>query len=172
MSLGNLSIKAGEKFGDITGSAFDDSLMNNFTSFDYFRGIITQSDSILLHWIQCFYSSNSSSEDFLPGIIHGIRDPNDLGQPFFLDEDENVDKVQVKLDNVQLYDNHVPVGNPRLVIAIRFFTTKGRSSPDISQARGDNYTEQYPGYTLGYIAGRSGRYIDQIQFYWYLTTNN
>lgn len=170
MSLGNPPIIAGEKFGDIQGSAFDDSLMNSFTSFHYFRGIIMQTDDIL-HWIQCFYSSNSSSEDFLPGIIHGIRDPTDLGEPFFLDEDEKIDKVQVKVRNVKLYNNHVVVGNPRLVVAVRFFTTKGRSSPDISQVTGDNYTEKYSGYTLGYIAGRSGRYINQLQFYWYLTMN-
>ncbi len=142
--------------------------MDHFTSFDYIRGVIVQPDTIL-HWIQCFYSSNSSSKSFRLGPIHGFREPQDRGELFFLDEEERISKVQVKLEYVQLYDDNVPAEKPKLVMAIQFFTTKGRSSPDISQAAGEMYTEEYPGYTLGYIAGRSGRFIDIIQFYWYQT---
>jgi hypothetical protein len=62
--------------------------------------------------------------------------------------------------------------NERIIIILRFFTTKGRSTPEIDHERGEMFTEDFEGYTLGYVAGRSVRFVDQLQFYWYLTMNN
>jgi len=59
---------------------------------------------------------------------------------------------------------------PALLIGeIQFFTTKGRVSPSHHQEDGVIFIEQFEGYTLGYIAGRSGLFIDQLQFFWYRT---
>jgi hypothetical protein len=54
-----------------------------------------------------------------------------------------------------------------MVRGLRFFTTNGRASPSLDHADGKLDTEQFDGYSLGYISGRDGLAIDQIQFHWY-----
>jgi hypothetical protein len=170
---GNLRIKIGEIFGNSSNdSAFDDSLIENFTTSHYLRGIILRMDSDCLGWIQCFYSSDSHSDDILRGITHGIREQTDVGEQFWLDNDEKVFKVQIKVDYVQLFKDGRPSMKPRIIRNLRFFTTNKRSTPKIDQFGGEMYTEEFEGYTLGYLTGTSSRYIDQLQFYWYQTINN
>jgi hypothetical protein len=53
---------------------------------------------------------------------------------------------------------------------LKFITTKVRSiPPDIYLAGNDVELEYFPGYTLGYVTGKSGLRIDQLQFFWYRT---
>jgi hypothetical protein len=101
--------------------------------------------------------------------MHGIRDDTDVFERFFLDRNETIYKVQVVTKYLTLYKNDKPSFNTTLIRALGLFTTKGRSSESIDHADGQHFTEQYEGYTVGYVAGRSGRYIDQLQFYWYRT---
>jgi hypothetical protein len=57
-----------------------------------------------------------------------------------------------------------------LIRGIQFYTTKGRKIPSYKDEEDDQpFFEQYNGYILGYVTGKSARYIDQLQFYWYRT---
>lgn len=53
-----------------------------------------------------------------------------------------------------------------LIDALQFTTNTGRTSPFCGGNGGTEFTEQHPGYVLWYISGRSGRFVDQIQFHW------
>lgn len=167
--INEANIKSGIKFGDTTGFEFDDSLAEKFTYFHSIRGIRIRPDRSPLHWFQCFYSSSDNPENMIEGAIHGLKEDNDSFEDFFLDKDEKITKIQIKVDYVQLYQNDILSFRPLLIMAMRFYTTKGRTSRSIDYVDGQMYTEEFPGYTLGYISGKSGRYIDQIQFYWYKT---
>ncbi len=144
-------------------------MIRKFTLSHYVRGVIFLPDWYPLHWFQCLYSSPDNLEDIIEGDIHGIREINDTFQRFLLDKDEKIDKIQVKVDNVQLIEDDIPTIRTRLIMGIRFFTTKGRKSRTIDDIKGQMYIEQFDGYTLGYVTGNSGRYINQLQFYWYKT---
>jgi hypothetical protein len=168
----NVRIKIGKIFGNSTITSFDDSLIENFTTSHRLREIIMRLDSDCLGWIQCFYSLDSHPEDILRGATYGLREPTDVGEKFRLDKDERIFKVQIKIDYVQLFKDGAPSMKPQLIRNLRFFTTKGRSTPEIDHFSGEMYTEEFEGYTLGYLTGRSDRYIDQLQFYWYQIINN
>jgi len=58
-----------------------------------------------------------------------------------------------------------------LIRSIQFFTTKGRKIPSAYEDEEDDepFFEQYNGYSLGYVTGKSAQYVDQLQFYWYRT---
>jgi hypothetical protein len=153
----------------MTGYDFDDSLTTKLPLSHYVRGIIFLADWYPLNWFQCLYSSLDDPENLIEGDIHGMQHINDTYQRLFLDKDEQIDKIEVKIDYVQLYQNGIPSLRTRLIMGIRFFTTKGRKSQSIDNIPGERYIEQFDGYILGYVTGKSGRYIDQLQFYWYKT---
>jgi hypothetical protein len=54
----------------------------------------------------------------------------------------------------------------KYVDALQFTTNKGRMSPYCGGNGGKTFSESHPGYVLSYISGRSGKYLDQIQFHW------
>jgi hypothetical protein len=144
-------------------------LIRKFTLSHYVRGVIFLPDWHPLHWLQFLYSSLDNLEDIIEGDIHGMREINDTFQRFFLDKDERIDKIQIKVNTTQLIEGDIPTVRIRLIRGIRFFTTKGRKSRTIDDIKGQMYIEQFDGYTLGYVTGYSGRYINQLQFYWYKT---
>jgi hypothetical protein len=54
----------------------------------------------------------------------------------------------------------------RYVRGIQFYTTAGRTSDVYGASEGNAETEFHDGFTLGYVTGRSGSLIDQLQFTW------
>ena len=54
-----------------------------------------------------------------------------------------------------------------VITGLEFLSNKGRFSPLYSDELGETFSEQYDGYTLGYVTGRSAEYVEQIQFVWY-----
>jgi hypothetical protein len=55
-----------------------------------------------------------------------------------------------------------------VIRGLKFITTKGRRiPPGIPLTGNDVVTEQFLGYTLGYVTGKSGLRVDQLQFFWY-----
>ncbi len=78
-------------------------------------------------------------------------------------------KVQVKL----LLETFINAYNglkftTKIIRGLQFITTKDRRiPPGISLTGDDVETEQFLGYTLGYVTGKSGLRIDQLQFFWY-----
>ncbi len=169
--LGTLLVKAGQKFGGKGGSYFYGSLTKNITYYHYLSGIITSinEEGNFLGSLQVLYSSSQDNGSLIKSKIYGNygRKPTNA-QSFILDKDERINKVQGKLINRTL----IIADNSQLVLLIgevQFFTTKGRVSPSLDQEDGVKFIEQFEGYTLGYVAGRSGLYIDQLQFFWYRT---
>jgi hypothetical protein len=167
-----LLIKAGLKFGGTGGSYFYDSLTKNFTYYHYLSGLITSVSEKrnFLGSLQLLYSSSQNNHSLVESKIYG----NDGWKPtnterFILDKDEKIWKVQGKLIRRTLFMRDASRVLATLIGQIEFFTTKGRVSSSHNQEDGEIFTEQYDGYTLGYVAGRSGLYIDQLQFFWYRT---
>lgn len=146
-------IKVGTKFGDITGYDFDDSLIEKFTFSYYIRGIQFRPTLTPLHWFQCFYSTFDNPDHMIKGDLHGIREDSDDIAEFFLEKDEKISKIQLKIDTIQLFDHGTPSLRTQLIMAMRFYTTKGRISPTIDHINGQIYSEEFDGYYLGYVSG-------------------
>jgi len=170
--LGTLLVKAGQKFGGKGGSYFYGSLTKNITYYHYVSGIITSISEKrnFLGSLQVLYSSSQDNDSLIESKIYG----NDgwkpkITQSFILDKDERINKVQGKIINRILTMRDKSQVPTLLIGEVQFFTTKGRVSPSHHQEDGVVFIEQFEGYTLGYVAGRSGLYIDQLQFFWYRT---
>ena len=166
-------IRAGSKFGDNdTGDGqFDDSFTTNFTCSHYLRGMYAQRGFFPSNWFQFVYSSTNQPDQMINGDIHGSGSEKDLSERFLLDKDEKVYKVQVVYEDTPYELNKVK-GIAPAVRGIRLFTTKGRASLSIDHAKGTKIIEQFDGYTVGYVSGRSGIHLDQIQFHWYRLAAN
>jgi hypothetical protein len=161
-----LFTKIGSKFGGVGGGAFDDSLMHNFTCSHYLRGMVAQRGFYPSNWFQFLYSSPSSPDQIIKGNIHGSRSKDDIPETFILNNDERIYKIQVVYENTSYYKNKIKK-IARAVRGIRLFTTKGRSSPPLDHKTGTKVTEEFIGYTVSYVSGKSGIYLDQIQFHWF-----
>ena len=85
---------------------------------------------------------------------------------FLLDKDEKVYKVQVISEDTPYWQNDSKIVAP-MVRGIRLFTTKGCANPSIDYGEGIKVTEQFDGYTVSYVSGRLGLYVDQIQLHWH-----
>jgi hypothetical protein len=166
--LVNSFIRAGTKFGGTGGDAFNDSSIRNFTCSHFLRGIITPRGMIPLNWFQSLYSSSHDPDQIIETNTHGSRPNTDIEERFLFEKDEKISKIQLKIASISLLVDGIKKCAP-LIRAIRFFTTKGRSTPSIDHADGESFTEQFDGYTLGYMTGRAGLLIDQVQFHWYRT---
>jgi hypothetical protein len=164
-------IKLGTKIGGIGGSPFNDSSMISFTSSHYLRGMITERNMLPLEWCQFVYSPSSDSENTLESKLRGTRRTTDINERFILTRHERINKVQVVLDKEIIHVGNIPRLIP-LIRGIRLFTTKGQSSRSIDHIEGEIFTEQFDGYTVGYVSGRSGLFIDQLQFHWYYSVGN
>jgi hypothetical protein len=108
----------------------------------------------------------------MEGEVYGTRPEKDRVERFFLlDENEKFIKVQVFYHNVSYYIGNVLQSIP-MIRGLRLFTTRGNASPSFDYGQSTVATEQFDGYTIGYVSGRSGLAIDQIQFHWYRMVNN
>ena len=55
------------------------------------------------------------------------------------------------------------------ITGLRFFSKERLASPAYNGLVGEVFSEQFDGYTLGYVAGKASQYIEQLQFFWYRT---
>jgi hypothetical protein len=157
-------------FGGPGGYDFDDSSARGFTCSHYLRGMIT-GRNMPLEWCQFLYSSPDNPENIVESKLQGTRPATYIIERFFLIGNERINKVQVVVDHKIIYVNDIKQSVP-LIRGIRFFTTNGRSSPSIDHLKGDLYTEQFNEYTVGYGTGRSGMFVDGLQFHWYRNVMN
>lgn len=165
------SLKSGARFGGSGGGVFDDSSVKNFTRSHYLRGLITSDQKMPLEWCQFLYSSPDNPENVLQSELQGTRQATDVIQRFFLVQTERIKKVQIVVNSQILYVDNIRTSVP-LICGVRLFATDGQTSPSIDHLEGHFYTEQFDGYTVGYVTGRSGLYVDQVQFHWYRNTTN
>jgi len=90
-------------------------------------------------------------------------------EKFDLNQDEKIYKVQINVFDLLFLITNGTSYTTKVIKALKFFTTKGRSIPPYNSQTGKIFTEEFGGYTLGYVTGRAGQCIDQVQFYWYRT---
>ena len=170
MFWGTSLIKAGRKFGGDGGADFDDSLSPMFTVFHYLSGFIF-SDVEQFRACQFIYTSSERNQTQIRANVHG-----DFGYrintiyKFNLTDDERIEKVRVHSSYQTFTAGEKPRLTTKLIRKVGFITTKGRSiPPDLDLADNGVEFEQFPGYTVGYVTGRSGGNVDQLQFVWYRT---
>jgi hypothetical protein len=192
MTLEPLLIISGRKFGGDGGDNFDDSSSPNFTSSHYVSGFVF-SDIDVFDACQFIYTSSHDNQSRIESSVRGYGG-NKIKSTYkyYLTADERIELVQVKsfnepLDdsndytyNETLYESNDYTYNERLddsndytytqklVRGLKFVTTKGQRIPPGPLLTGnDVQSENFTGYTLGYVTGRSGQKIDQLQFFWY-----
>ena len=161
-------IRAGHPFGGNGGDNFDDSLLLNFTSTHYLSGFII-SNTNQFDACQFIYRSPYENQSLILSPVHGsFGRPMHSTRIYHFDDDERVENVIV-ISSDQTY------GSPGktyyttdIVKGFQFITTKGRTIPaDISHINGAGRSERFPRYVLGYVTGKVGLSIDQLQFMWY-----
>ena len=87
---------------------------------------------------------------------------------YHFDDDERVEEVIVISSNQDFVNGNKIPFTTVIVKGFQFITTKGRTIPaDISHINGDGRSERFPRYVLGYVTGKSGLAVDQLQFMWY-----
>ena len=163
-------IKPGKKFGGIGGSNFDDSKSSSLTFSHYLSGIRVLNDSSNFDACQFIYTSFNDNQSRIFSSVHGSYEQKvNLPNEYHLDDGERIVKVQVRIENTLFYTDtsQSSTYSTKLIKGLKFTTNKGRSFPPVT-LQGDNIeTEENFGFILGYVAGKAGRYIDQLQFYWY-----
>jgi hypothetical protein len=165
-----LLIKAGEKFGGTGGGYFDDSSLYAFTVHHYLSGIVTSADNNDFDSCQFLYSSFYDNQNRIESIVHGkFGQKMESTQQFDLNPDENIYKVQVNVIDIVSVDSDGIRYPSKIIKGLKFFTTNGRSFPPYTFQAEKIFTEQFHGYTLGYVTGKSGLRINQLQFFWYRT---
>ena len=168
--LGSSLIKFGQRFGGSGGASFDDSVLVNFTYAHYLSGlIISNVDDIQA--CQFIYRSPYDNQSLILSPVHGNHgNPMESTYIYHFDDNERVDEVTVVSCN-QTYGT--PGGSSftiPIVKRFRFKTTKGRLIPaDIPPIDSDIRSESFSKHDLGYVTGKSGQSIDQLQFVWYRT---
>jgi hypothetical protein len=88
---------------------------------------------------------------------------------YHLNDDERIEKVQVESFFQAFIKKKTGVNfTTKIIRGLKFITTKGRNiPPDINLTGNKVEFEDFPGYTLGYVAGKSDLRVDQLQFFWY-----
>ncbi len=117
------------------------------------------------------YISFHHNQSRIESSVHGGNGQRiDSPYEYQLDKDERINKVQVKSFPMPVaHYNGVKI-TTKIITGLQFITTKDRRIPsDITLTGKDVETEQFLGYTLGYVTGKSGLRIDQLQFFWYRT---
>ncbi len=167
MILETLLIKAGRKFGGDGGSDFDDSSSPNFTYSHYLSGLLF-SGIFGFDGCQFIYKSSPDNQSRIQSSVHG-NGGNTINSThkYYLNADERIEEVRVKSYNVQFGSDRVIA---KIIRGLQFVTTKNRTIPPDILLTGDQVeSESFRGYTLGYVTGKSGQSINQLQFFWYRT---
>ncbi len=163
-------IKAGRKFGGDRGNDFDDSSLPNFTCSHYVSEILF-SDIDGFDACQFIYKSSRDNQSRIESNVHGGDGKKiNLTHKYYLNADERIKHVQVGLFYKNLYSSNVYVVTRKVITGLKFITTNNRTiPPDFNLTGNDVQSENFTGYTLGYVTGRSDGKIDQLQFFWYRT---
>lgn len=163
-------IKFGKIFGTDRSYSTDDSKNSELTTFHYISSIsLTSSER--LDSIRFIYSSSNLFNVQSPksGILRGYPAISHSG---YRNDTFNVTEKSIneRIDRVSLIINvgkDYPKATTLYIIGIQFHTTFNRTSPFYGSQQGQRYTEEYPGFVLGYIRGGTCMYIERLQFIWY-----
>ncbi|CAF0711831.1 unnamed protein product [Adineta steineri] len=164
----NSLVIEGREFGRAHGTHFDDSTHPYFTSSHYLNGILARDNDDDLESYLFYYSSSCDNQDMITSERHGNQNLS-FKKDFQFDKNEKIQRVEGQyLNKTIVFSNGTNVTMP-IITGLQFYTTKGHASPSYAGEEGVTFEEEYEGYTLWYVTGRSDEYIHQLQFYWYRT---
>jgi hypothetical protein len=160
-------VKAGQIYGitDSDAAHFDDSSSSDFTCSHYLNGIFVRYDDQGFETYQFSYYSPNAKYQEIQSSFHGDEQFPQRTEFDFLHE--KIDKVEGQIVNkIILLENGTELIKP-VITGIKFTTKENHANHLFNESSGMNFNESFPGYTLGYVTGRSNQYIEQIQFFWY-----
>ena len=159
----------GQIFGYSIERAFDDSSRSDFTSLPYLNGLYVRDNQDGLESYQFFYLSSRDQENSIESEVHGNQTRN-FKRKFFFKKNERIIRVQGRSVRKNLVSqNGTTSSSISIITGLEFVSHKNRKSPSYGGELGEVFSEEYDGYILGYIRGRSAQYVEQIQFVWYRT---
>ena len=170
--LATYFIKPGKKFGGTGGSKFNDSKSLSLTLSHYLSGIVVSENLNNFDACQFIYTLSNDNQSRIYSKVHGNEGKKlKSSKEYYLNDGERIVKVQVKIDDIifSINGNHSHGFDAKLIGGLNFITNKGRSFPSEYEEDDDDdiESEDNRGYIIGYVAGKAGLSIDQLQFYWY-----
>ncbi|UJR19888.1 hypothetical protein I4U23_023021 [Adineta vaga] len=166
----------GKRLGGDGGTSFDDAKDLSLTTTGSNRHCCVQ---IELHWDRgydkkltsiCFYYATAKCKlnryGKHRGRDRGQVDSLDLNQDIFiLKDNDHIEKIDVYVGKRKRYEWYPKTIS--IITAIQFFTVKGEVSEIFGSTEdAEKTTEYFPGYIFAYAKGRSGLWIDRLQFVW------
>ena len=166
--FGGPLVKAGKVFGRTDGVSFDDSKLDGFTCTHYLSGIYSYPAGSDLETYSFRYSSSQANQkptySRIPDYEYVFDD-----SLFEFGKDDRISKVQGQIINKTFVSDNGTSFTIPIITGLQFTSKSGIGNPLYRGPLGENFTEDIAGYTLGYVTGRTGQYIEQLQFYWYRT---
>lgn len=154
------------KFGSPGGDRFDDSLLRGFTCSHYLNGIVAHSDDNGLESYEFHYISSDNNKNPVQSAVHSNRRfPNK--KPFNFDKGDKIYKVEGQIIDATIVSLNGTNLTIPIITGIQFSSESDLHNPTYNGPPGKTFTEEFEGYTLGYVNGRSRQYIEQLQFFWY-----
>ncbi|CAF1109640.1 unnamed protein product [Adineta ricciae] len=161
----------GKKFGESNATKFDDSLRWNVNSLPYFYGFCPRVDSEGLESYQFFYASSQNQQPKIKSDVHGTQPKNSRSDFDFSEKNDRVIQVQGRLVKKSMLSPSGINQTINIITELEFISKTGRVSPlhiiSVQKELSEKFSEEYEGYVLGYVTGRSAEYVEQIQFVWY-----
>ena len=178
-----VTIRVGSRYGGSGGGSFDDAKDLELSSTSTCTGIevfwrseprhhlVWNENYHTLIGIRFLYRNSNSS---VGTVYHGYygypqdAKPSLSNDTFLLSDDEQISKVTLYAR--QINGNLIGLSNNKYylcVVGIQFYTTIGRTSLLYGRKDGEIFSESYEGFVFGYATGRSGGFIDMLQFVWY-----
>jgi len=163
-------LKIGNLIGGSGGSEFDDSHELSLIYSDRCKSVKISWSADHLESVCFVYSTHR------PGLVHGGengRYASPLREIFRMNADEEIETVNVIIREVplQVLDMITKVYNDvnvTIIVGIQFSTNRQRTTKIYGSSDGRKIQDRAPfGYTFGYARGRSGLFVDALQFVWY-----
>ncbi|CAF0884255.1 unnamed protein product [Adineta ricciae] len=164
----NSVVFPGQIFGYSIERAFDDSSRSDFMSLPYLNGLYVRDNQDGLESYQFFYLSSHDQENVIESEVDGNQTEN-FKRKFFFTKNERIIRVQGRLVKKNLVSQNGTSRSISIITGLEFVSRKHRMSPSYGGELGEVFSEEYDGYMLGYIRGRSAQYVEQVQFVWYRT---
>ncbi|CAF4599445.1 unnamed protein product [Rotaria sp. Silwood1] len=157
-----LLIKTGNFYGNIAGGIeFNDGQDCQLTFNDKIVNITAGWTTDTLDYVSFRYSNKRSMQ-------HGRQTYrySPYMSEFVLNPEESINGVTI-YTGTRLIDNPFAPNGTYLVVGIRFYTNKGRSSELFGSSNGTQMDEAFSNFTIAYVRGQALGYVDGVQFIWY-----
>ena len=160
-------IRFGRRFGVSTGFIFDDSDLEDFTLTHHLISVSIHYNDSNLETYEFVYSSSLLKENnFLRSAHHGYLYP--LRETSPIDEDIRISRIEGHQIYIPVDSRNQTKSSIEILNGIRFRSQNGLLTLPYDGPMGNAFVEEFPGYYLGYVRGRTDHnYIREIQCVWY-----